>query len=201
MWFIIVSPVVIRHLLWRQLLLWLYLQQQRVRVRVMIVFLVQGRVRIKIRIKVRVRVRIGVIFKVSIYHRSNMSLEQHVVHSPLQFTHFFHQCCSTWIPQVLEVLILILKKVHKCIFDPPPPPGGGGGLHSNYFLTGVCLTKPWNGGLKSWLQAQNIGSLELQKPWNGNLGGLRSGLKPQNTWTLELPKTYGNPQMGVQGAD
>ena len=82
--------------------------------------------------------------------------------------------------------------------------GGGGGGHSNYFLMGgggVCLTKPWNGGLKSWLQAQNIGSLELQKPWNGSLGGLRSGLKPQNTWTLELPKTYGNPQMGVQGAD
>ena len=71
-------------------------------------------------------------------------------------------------------------------------PGGGGG-HSNYFSTGVCLTKPWNGGLKSWLQAQNIGSLELHKPWNRNLGGLRSGLKPQNTWTLELPKTYGNP--------
>ena len=68
-------------------------------------------------------------------------------------------------------------------------PGG----HSNYFLTGVCLTKPWNGGLKSWLQAQNIGSLELHKPWNRSLGGLRSGLKPQNTWTLELPKTYGNP--------
>ena len=52
----------------------------------------------------------------------------------------------------------------------------GGGGHSNYFLTGVCLTKPWN-------------------------GGLRSGLKPQNTWILKLPKTYGNPQMGVQGAD
>ena len=63
-------------------------------------------------------------------------------------------------------------------------PGGGGG-HSNYFLMGVCLTKPWNGGLKSWLQAQNIGSLELHKPWNQSLGGLfRSGLKPQNTWTL-----------------
>ena len=47
--------------------------------------------------------------------------------------------------------------------------------------------------VKSWLQAQNIGSLELHKPWNQSLGGLRSGLKPQNTWTLELPKTYGNP--------
>ena len=66
-----------------------------------------------------------------------------------------------------------------------PGGGGGGGGHSNYFLTGVCLTKPWNGGLKSWLQAQNIGSLELQKPWNGSLGGLRSERKPQNTWTLE----------------
>ena len=71
--------------------------------------------------------------------------------------------------------------------------GTRGGGHSNYFLTRVCLTKPWNGGLKSWLQAQNIGSLELHKPWNRSLGGLRSGLKPQNTWTLELPKTYGNP--------
>ena len=37
--------------------------------RVIIGFLVQGRVRIKIR--VRVTVRVGVMFKVSIYHRSN----------------------------------------------------------------------------------------------------------------------------------
>ena len=37
----------------------------------MIGFLVQGRVRIKIKIRVRVRVRVGVMFNVSIYHRSN----------------------------------------------------------------------------------------------------------------------------------
>ena len=37
----------------------------------MIGFMVQGRVRIKIRIRVRVRVRVGVMFNVSIYHKSN----------------------------------------------------------------------------------------------------------------------------------
>ena len=37
----------------------------------MIGFLVQGRVRIKIRIRIRVRVWVGVMFNISIYHRSN----------------------------------------------------------------------------------------------------------------------------------
>ena len=46
-----------------------------------------------------------------------------------------------------------MKAFHFC---GATPRGGGGGGHSDYFLTGVCLTKLWNGGLKSWLQAQNI---------------------------------------------
>ena len=64
---------VIRHLLWRQLLLRWYLWQQRVRVRVMIGFLVQGRVRIKImiRVMVMVMVMVGVTFNVRVYHWSN----------------------------------------------------------------------------------------------------------------------------------
>ena len=37
----------------------------------MIGFLVQGRVRIKNKIRIRVRVRVGVMFNLSIYHKSN----------------------------------------------------------------------------------------------------------------------------------
>ena len=73
--------------------------------------------------------------------------------------------------------------------------GGGGGGHSNYFLTGVCLTKPWNGGLKSWLQAQNKGSLELHKLWNRSLGGLRSGLKPQKYMDFGATKDLRKPSI------
>ena len=81
---------------------------------------------------------------------------------------------------------------HVCI-------GGGGGGHSNYFLMGVCLTKLWNGGLKSWLQAQIIGSLELQKPWNVSLVGSKERTKTTKYTDFGatcVPKTYGNSQIG-----
>ena len=82
-------------------------------------------------------------------------------------------------------------KIDSCTqsFGKAEPQGG----HSNYFWRGCASRNPEMGVLRAGLQAQNIGSLELQKPWNRSIGGLRSGLKPQNTWTLELPKTYGNP--------
>ena len=42
--------------------------------------------------------------------------------------------------------------------------GGGGGGHSNYFFDGGV---PHETLKKSWLQAQNIGSLELKNPEMG----------------------------------
>ena len=73
----------------------------------------------------------------------------------------------------------LLEEKKVSVSPPPPPPRGGGGRgHSNNFLTGVCLTKPWNGGLKELTTIkQKIGSLELQKPWNGSLGGPTSWLE------------------------
>ena len=48
--------------------------------------------------------------------------------------------------------------------------GGGGGAGGNriMFWRGVSLTEPWNGGLKSKVQAQNIASLQQEKAWNGS---------------------------------
>ena len=40
-----------------------------------------------------------------------------ILQHSLWSAHFFHQCCSTWIPVSIEALILILEKVFNCRYD------------------------------------------------------------------------------------
>ena len=112
------------------------------------------------------------------------------VKGPLSFTTY--QLCIK--PKILPYKCLTCWRLcQRILWLSGRGPGGGGGGGGTWiiFWRGCASRNPEMGVLRADYKHKNIGSLELQKPWNGSLGGLiRSRLKPQNTWTLELPKTY-----------